>query len=200
MGRKRRGPAGAKSEVVMGRSLITITASSMNVIQISPNSAFPRALAIADVFQFYRFKKLRVNLCPGTELTAGYAPGAAFDTPPTTSAQVIELPVAILQSSAKTTDTVLNVPQKELLNDAQIPWYKTIPGVPSTEFEIQGNLYILAGSGVSRVYIDYAVEFQSWNLAAQSPLFKNTLVPQETSGVDDRQVVINGQKFIKVGA
>jgi len=161
--------AGSRPEKVSGRTLFSFTTTGS--IVISP-AAFARALAIADVFQFYRFTKLRIkNIPTGVASTFGYAPGAVFDTPPTLASQVTELPYAVNHGDAKTTDTILNIPRRELLGDSQIKWFKTIPGSPATQFEIQGNVYVVVPVTGVILEVEYEVEFQSWNLAANSPKF-----------------------------
>lgn len=169
---KGKGPLGSRPESVSGRQLFSWALSTVSSIPVQP-STFTRALAIADVFQFYRFTNLTIRILP-EEVNAGvsYAPGALFDTPPTTSAGVVELPLHVSHGAFKTTDTVLRVSRKELLGDNQLKWYKTIAGTPAQQFETQGNIYYYtgAGAGTVLVLIDYTVEFQSWNLAAQSPL------------------------------
>ena len=165
-------PAGARVEIVSGRTNVNYAATSSNILPIQPSS-FARCLAIADVFQFYRFTKLRVTVIPvDNSVVVAYAPGAAFDTAPTTFAALIELPIAKYHGSAKFMETVMDVPRKELLGDAQIPWFKTIVGTPAAQFETQGNLYVTTGGGANGgiLVIEWTVEFQSWNLAAQSPL------------------------------
>jgi len=174
-----KGPLGSKPESVSGRQLYSWPLSTVGSVAVQPSS-FTRALAIADVYQFYRFTKLKIRILP-EEVNAGvsYAPGALFDTPPTTSAAVVELPLHASHGAFKTTDTILEVGRKELLGDNQIKWYKTIVGTPSAQFETQGNIYYYTGPGAGTVLviIDYTVEFQSWNLAAQSPL-KNLSINQ----------------------
>lgn len=203
MGRKSRSSPGTRVEVVSGRSQLNYAAGSNNVLAISPNSVFPRLLAMADVFQFYRFKKLRIQIPPSVndvDVYVGYAPGAAFDTPPANGTAIIELPQAVYHSSGKSIDTYLNIGMKELMSNAQIPWFKTIPGTPATQFEIQGNLYTNVGaSGGITLIIEYTVEFQSWNLAAQSPL-RPSLPATEGKPEEGREVVIGGQKFKLVQA
>ena len=186
MGKRRamKSTAGSNPEVISGRSVIFFAASSSNIVQISPNSVFPRAAAIADVFQFYRFTKLKVTVIPtDTQVVIGYAPGAAFDTAPTTGPAIIELPIAVWHGAAKFGETRMMVPRKELIPDAQIPWFKTVPGTPATQFEIQGNLYNATGAGANggTIVIDYTVEFQSWNLAAQSPFYRAPKEPIDNS-------------------
>ncbi len=161
--------SGQNVETVSGRTLFTITTPTTT--PISPAS-FSRAAAMADVFQFYRFVDLKVILVPGTTaLVVGFAPGSGFDTPPTTNAAIVELPLASYLSGSRTVDMLLHIPRKELLKDAQLPWFKTIAGTPDTQFEVQGNLYSNSGSGV--FIVEWKCEFQSWNLAAQSPFLKS---------------------------
>ncbi len=194
--------SGARTEKVSGRSLFTFAATGS--IVISP-AAFSRAAAIADVFQFYRFTKLRIkNIPTGIQNTFGYAPGAAFDTPPTLASQVTELPIAVNHGASKTTDTILNVPRKELLGDSQIPWFKTIPGTPATQFEIQGNVYVVPGATGIIMELEYEVEFQSWNLAANSPFLKSNASPEPDPSSRSRlptpgDVVWKNPEYFSVG-
>ncbi len=166
---------GAKPEMIEGRQVFTQSGLTTTSYSISP-ATFTRALAIADVFQFYRCTKLRVIALPqDSNIIFGYAPGAAFDTPPASGSDVIQLPFAKYHASGKFMETILDIPRKELLGDAQIPWFKTIIGTPATQFEIQGNLYVSSGATGIAFVIEYAFEFQSWNLATQSPLSKVSL-------------------------
>ncbi len=173
--------SGARVEKIAGRQYFNASATPGSIVPISP-AAFSRALAIADVFQFYRFTKLNVHMAPtGTTYSLGYANGAAFDTAPTTTGEVIQLPYAQLMTSTQTTPVHLNVPRAELVKDSQLNWFKTIPGNPDTQFEIQGNLYLGAGAATTvAFYMDYEVEFQSWNLATNSPLRLLSSVPVGT--------------------
>ncbi len=159
---------GSRVETVSGRTNINFGAGA-STINLTP-AFFNRCLVMADVFQFFRFTKMRVIVPPtGTTTVVGYAPGALFDTPPTTNAQIIELPQAIWSSGNKTVDTILDVPRSELLKDSQIPWFKTIAGTPAAQFEIQGNLYVFAGANGVALVVEWTCEFQSWNSTTQSP-------------------------------
>lgn len=174
----------SRAEVICGRTVFNFGAVAAS-IAISP-AAFARALAIADVFQYYRFTKLRVRAIPvtgGFQAVVGYAPGT-IDNPPNTISAIAELPYALYHGSAKTTDTILDIPRSELCGDSTIKWYKTIPGTPATDFEIQGNLYysILVGG---TLVIDYTVEFQSWNLAGNTP---KVSIPTPVSGLVNEKV------------
>ncbi len=198
---------------IAGAQLYNSSNASVTTVPISPAS-FTRALAIADLFQFYRFVKVVVKQMPVTIDTSlgttkyvihAFAPGSEFDTPPTTPAQLIELPRYIYHGLGKGVDTVLNLGRKDLLAHAQLPWFKTIAGTEDPQFEIQGNLYNLNNVGTAISYIiEYEVEFQSPNLAAQSPFRKSPsqtyhLVPDTAAPVDNQgTVIINGQKFVKM--
>lgn len=192
--------SGAQPEMIAGRQVFAQTASTTVTIPVYPAS-FSRAAAIADVFQFYRCIKLRVIAIPqDTNIIFGYAPGAAFDTPPSTGAEIIQLPYAKYHGSGKFTDTKLDIPRKELVSDAQLSWFKTIVGTPATQFEIQGNLYVSTGATSSVVVIEYAFEFQSWNLAGNSPLslvVKNTPKQKAVQEEPSETVMINGQTYVK---
>ncbi len=197
---------------IAGAQLYNSTNTAVTTVPISPAS-FTRALAIADLFQFYRFVKIKVIQMPVTlnnitnvtnYVIHAFAPGSEFDTPPTTPAQLIELPRYIYHGLGKGMDTVLNLGRKDLLSHAQLPWFKTIAGTEDPQFEIQGNLYNLNNVGTATSYIiEYEVEFQSPNLAAQSPfrkqpnLVSQTLIPSADVG-EHQTVILNGQKFVKM--
>ncbi len=180
-GSKSAKPAASPSvQRVCGRSLIAILPSgnSSTVIPIQP-STFPRILAMGDVFEFYRFVSLKVELPPdnflgggtATEYAVGYS-NQTFDTAPTLVSQVIELPCASRQVQAASVFRSFVVSRNELINNAPLKWYKTIVGTPDQLFETQGNLYCVANANSTatiNLVVDWEVEFSQWNLAAQSP-------------------------------
>ncbi len=202
--RNRGGPLGTRVEVVSGRTNLNYAATTAATIAIQPSS-FSRCLAMADVFQFYRFTKIDVQIVPvDNSVVIGYAPGALFDTPPTTAASIIELPLAVYHGAAKFNDTHLRVPRSELVQDAQISWFKTIVGTPAAQFETQGNLYLSTGGGANGgiLVIEWTCEFQSWNLAGQSPMVPKPLGKKEpccSDGISDA-VVIGGVTYRKSSA
>lgn len=174
-------------EVFSGRQLFNTsgTANTVVTLNIAPSS-FTRALAVADIFQFYRFTKIKViqpavavtSLGTSAAIVHGYAPGSEFDSPPTTIAQIVELPRVLYHGLSKTVDDSLSLGRKDLLSHAQIPWFKTIVGTEDPQFEIQANLYNIASLANMSYIVEYTVEFQSPNLAAQSPL-ERYLVKQQ---------------------
>jgi len=194
--------AGARIEIISGRTLLNSAIGSSN-FPISP-AVYPRALAIADNFQFYRFTKYNVTISPfnAGQAAIGYVPGSGLDTNPVAIASILELPVAVLHGGAKTTDTVLRVPKSQLLTDAQIPWFKTIPGTPDTQFEIQGTLYSIA-TIVMNYVVDWTMEVQSWNLAGNSPFIPKPISSVLSAQTDDEKndrVLVNGQFFKLIAA
>ncbi len=204
MGKRKngKGPFGQRTEIISGRSNINYASSSNNVLPIYPAS-FSRSSGIADLFQFYRFTKLRVIVTPvESTIFCGYAPGAAFDTPPANGPAIIELPRAVCHAAFKHTDTVLDVGRSELIKDSQIPWFKTIVGTPATQFEIQGNLYTNVNLGAGQgaiLIIEWTCEFQSWNLASQSPMVKTPQEPIKEPSSDTKEntgiVIIGGVTY-----
>lgn len=215
-------------EVFSGRQLFNTsgTINTVSTINISPAS-FTRALAVADIFQFYRFTRIKVIQPPvafnNTNVTAAivhaYAPGSGFDTAPTTYAQLVELPKMLYHGQSKTIETNMTLNRQDLLKHVQLPWFKTIAGSPDAQFEIQGNLYNIAIYTTQSFIVEYTVEFQSPNLAGQSPLERllvkqqcqdpqahsnpsdpniSNRTPGERGSVDDArtQVTIGGFKYV----
>ncbi len=177
-------PPGARIEKIAGRTLFSAAIPTGKIFSILNTTVFPRAAAVADVFQYYRFTKLNIEMKPvSATIAIGYANGAAFDTAPSTPSEVIALPFSKLMVSGQTISEHLNIPRAELLKDTQLKWYKTIDGTPEAGFETQGNVYVgFTGGGTASInlVIDYEVEFQSWNLANNSPLRALTAVPVGT--------------------
>ncbi len=160
---------GAKVETISGRTLITIlNAATSGSVSLSP-AAFPRAAAIADVFEFYRFTSVRVTLPTSSQAYAVGYTNQQFDTAPATIFEVMELPYAQRQESTCTVYHSFSMGRKELIGDGQIKWWKTIPGTPATQFELQGTFYGAGGSQTLYLTVEWTVEFCQWNLAAQSP-------------------------------
>jgi hypothetical protein len=159
---------GSKVESVSGRTLFTLTVGSA-AIPVSPAS-FPRCLAMADVFNLYRFTRIKFHIIPDASAAVGYSNGE-FDTPPSTVGQIMELPYAGLCSAKQTTPVSVQVPRSELIGDSTLKWYKTIVGTPAVGFEIQGNLFYLTSTTFFLV-VEWTCEFTQWNLAANSPMSK----------------------------
>lgn len=157
---------GSAHQSVSGRTLFTLSAAS-SIIFLNPAS-FPRCLAMADVFNLYRFTRLKFTIMPGSSTSVGFSTGE-FDTPPTTVTQIMELAYAGLVPGTQTVPVHVNVPRSELLGDSTLKWYKSIAGTPASGFENQGALYWLAGGAVF-LLVEWTCEFSQWNLAANSPM------------------------------
>ncbi len=171
---------------VCGRSIITVGAATTLTVAIQP-STFARCAAMAEVFEFYRFVSLKVELPPvagGTGTGVGnYAIGYSnqtFDNPPANELQVIELPYATRQVPASTMFRSFKLGREELLRNSPLAWYKTIVGTPDQLFETQGNLYYagdFALTGGIPVVVEWEVEFSQWNAASNSPMVLYEAIP-----------------------
>lgn len=197
---------GAKPESVCGRTVFTLAVGNAT-IPISPAS-FPRLLAMADVFNLYRFTKLKFSIYPAGNTAVGYSNGE-FDTPPTTVAQIMEIAYAGLNTATQSVPTHVNVPRSELLGDSTLKWYKTIAGTPAVGFEVQGNLFVLAGA-IQFFVVEWTCEFTQWNLAANSPLKNPSIVIKNDDSVQkdanpafysktDDVIVVGGVTYRKSG-
>ncbi len=198
-------------EVVMGRQLFVYTGNTLVTIAIQPAS-FTRALAIADNFQFFRFRRLRCTIAPttggssfATTFALGYAPGSGFDTPPSSNTDVMQLPKAVFAGAGKSVDTILDIGPSELVSDNPLRWFKTIVGTPDTHFEVQGILYGIASNGTTfpvNVIIEYELELQSWNLASNSPFAVPVPLKsseQHTCSKEENGVVIKNSDTVVIG-
>lgn len=168
-------------ETLCGRQLYYTGAINTNTVFNLMPSSFSRALPLADVFQFYRFTMIKVTIYPVgaaaatsiTQTVFGFAPGAVFDTPPASITDVVQLPKCAIHGNNKTSNTELIINRKDLLSHTQLPWFKTIIGTEDTQFEIQANLYLFSSIMSSHPYtIEYCIEFQSPNVASNSPMIK----------------------------
>jgi len=202
MSMKRGKSLGSEAEPVSGRTLLTLTVGN-GVQAISP-ALYPRALQMADVFNFYRFTKFKASIIPtGAQAALGFV-GGVMDNPPTTLAQMIELPYAVLHGASKTSNTTLDVPRKELLSNVPLKWFKTIASSLTASFEDQGYIYYITTSTVL-IVVEWTIEFQSWNLAANSPLkivpgIKNdnsALKPKSWYEKTDDVIVVGGVTYRK---
>ncbi len=159
---------GSSVETVAGRSYISQATGS---VSLSPNSSFPRLLAMADVFTFYRFTRIQVTLVPlGAEQVVCYI-NQGVDTIPATIPAAVEMPYMCYNSANQSTNSVMKLGRKELIGDNSIKWWKTIPGTPDAQWEIQGYLYNQRGTGSNIFLVEWEVEFSQWNLAGNSPMY-----------------------------
>ena len=113
----------------------------------------------------------------------------------------------VVHGRYKTVDTMLDIPRNELVNKAQLPWFKSFPGTPDKQFETQGNMYYVADASLSLIcMIDYEIEFQSWVLPANSPAsgqLSTSNSKQPPSGKVDKNsdlVIIDGMTYKRSSA
>ncbi len=177
--------AGSAITKVEGHELVAIASTSLTQRVVVPFS-FTRALAIADNYSFYRFRKMNVTVHPselattsGTSveptMCVGFSPGVAPDTPPASQNDVYNLSRSIFIGSAMTRPTTMKLSMKDLMADSPIKWYKTIAGTPDAQWEQQGVIYFFPGvtSGTAvpyQVTFDYEIEFQGLMVASSTPV------------------------------
>ncbi len=176
---------GSDVQVLYGHELKQNTVTGLTQVVLIPFN-FTRALAMADNFQFYRFRRIKCTILPsnnGTSLSAtipqsiamGYAPGPAPDTPPARQNDVVNLNRSSFMGRAATVPVKLQLGPKELIGDTPIKWYKTIAGAPDVQWEQQGVVYFYsaAATGASTLFDimwDYEIEFQGLMVATSTPL------------------------------
>ncbi len=166
---------GNKIEVVCGTEHFDITATGLTQRVLVPFN-FTRALAIADNFAYYRFRKVHVEIHPGRNsngdgVAVAYLPGVAPDTVPASLNAVMNLPYSKFHSDTKTVETYIKLGRSELIGDAPTKWFKTIAGTPDSQWEQQGGFYIWSDDPTPEFEITfrYEVELQGWVLAANTP-------------------------------
>ncbi len=199
MGRKKnKKVSGSTPEVIYGRDLLTVGAGAPGLTQvILVPATFDRALAIADSFAFYRFKNVKIIVSPNVSASSvdysasmamGFLPGVAPDTPPASQDNVMNLSRAKFHGFGKTVDTILNLRPKDLIMDAQLPWFKTIAGTPDSQFEQQGIVYFYwfnRGAGTPpgfSVVVEYIIEFQGLVPTTSTPLRRILTQSAKTGG------------------
>ena len=176
--------AGDRVERISGKEYISLSGSTTAQTYLIDPTGFTRAAEVATLFAFFRFTKLVIRVIPSANsgsVALGFLPGAGPDTPPSTLSQIISLPVSTVHGKYKTVDTNLTIPRSELVSKAQLPWFKSFPGTPAKQFEIQGNVYYVADASVQLMSVwEYEIEFQSWILPANSPALGMSPSPVKT--------------------
>lgn len=217
-GRGRGGKASGKQatvrkEVVMGSDVIFIpaTPAGLTTVVLQP-ATFVRALALADSFAYYRFTHVKMTIHPNvyaaidaqSQITAGYLPGVAPDTPPANDNSVYQLSKHAKHTLGKTVPTSMTVTASDLVGDAQIKWFKTIVGTPAAQFEVQGNFFFYvtpfgaaAGSMTTwNVTFDYVLEFQNFVVPANTPFLK--LAHQSADEKKQQTIEIAGERYLRL--
>jgi hypothetical protein len=127
--------------------VVVVDASGLATLQVSPNSTMsPTLTAIAQVYDEYRFTKLRYRLHPNgpfatnpTFKTLAFYPGIV-DVPPSSPSLNAESTLCVVHSGGQTTPSKwMNVPRKILAG--MHSWYKSVPGTPDIAEEVQGYMF-----------------------------------------------------------
>ncbi len=174
--RGRRGmDKGEQIEIVSGTEQFTTSVTGLTQRVMVPFS-FTRALAIADSFAFYRFRRMHIEIHPGRTsnglgLGAAFLPGVAPDTPPASINAVMNLPYSKFHSETKSVETYIKLGPKELISDSPTRWYKTLAGTPDAQWEQQGVIYFWSDDPTPEFDITfrYELELQGWVTAANTP-------------------------------
>ncbi len=198
--------AGSAITKVEGHELFSVTSTTLTQRVLIPFN-FTRALAIADNYSYYRFRRVNLTVHPselattsGTSieptLAVGFSPGPAPDTPPASQNDVYNLSRSIFVGSAMTMPTRMKLTQKDLMVDSPIKWYKTIAGTPDVQWEQQGIVYffpsVTSGSAVTyQVTFDYEIEFQGLMVASSTPVKPVGPAASPTSVIE-----YHGQKYM----
>lgn len=140
---------------------------------LSPTGlALSRILAEADAWAHFRMRSFSFRLHHGA-ITADYAAGfvgGVQDTPPATTAVIMELlPATYLGSTYTKPSDWVHVSKQELAGP--FPWYKTIQGTADATEESPGYL-VCAGSGATDtpvVEIRGVIEFKTSVAPANTP-------------------------------
>lgn len=192
--------------------LINAATGTLSTVVLIP-ATFVRALAIADSFAYYRFKKVKVTIYPNvyeaidiqTQLTVGYLPGVAPDTPPANDDSVFQMSKHVKHGYGKCTNTTMTVPYADLVGDAQVKWFKTIAGTPDAQFEIQGNFFFwpvtrgasAASAASYNVGFDYTIEFQNFVAPSNTPFLRFKMLKSKE---DKEKAVLElaGERYLKL--
>ena len=172
------------------------------ITPVDLGSYSPKLLALSDLFQFYRFTKLRVTLAAGTPIRALGVGAGPLTTAPANNNEIRDLPWSMVcnDESANTTPYgALSVPHSEsvdmaALRNSLVPWYRIRQGAFDANLQQQG--YVVSahsassGSAAGRYYIHYSVEFKDFIGVAQTPMKVPSSViissreKESSSGVD----------------
>lgn len=152
------------------------------ITPVDLGSYSPKLLALSDLFQFYRFTKLRVTLAPGSPIRALGVGSGPLTTAPANNNEIRDLPWSMVcNDEAGTTAPYggLSVPHSErvdmaVLRNSLVPWFRTRQGAFDANLQQQGYIVTAhsaaSGSAAGRYYIHYTVEFKDFIGVAQTPM------------------------------
>ncbi len=169
---------------------VTLASPTIQAVNVTPGID-SRLNAIGDVFQWYRFKRLKVHLHPTLAAadvlaTVGYLPRVP-NTAPTAHNDMALMPASTQKSWSQSVKSTMVVGPDIMLGDTNLKWYQTALGTEDSQFEIQGVLYFAGTATVNPsntiVCIEGICEFKGRSAATQTPLFLglNTKVPSNGS-------------------
>ncbi len=168
---------------------VTLASPTVNSSNLTPGID-SRLAAIGDVFQWYRFKRLKVHLHPTLAAadvlaTVGYLPRVP-NTAPTAHNDLALMPASAQKSWSQTVKSTMVVGPDIMLGDTNLKWYQTALGTEDSQFEIQGILYFIGTASVNPsnmiVCIEGICEFKGRSAATQTPLFFSPNTKVLTSG------------------
>lgn len=167
---------------VRGQVYVVLThASNISSLNISTGTTGSdlggfgtRIAAISDAFEFYRFKRMTLEIFPNRSSTSGEAlMGFVSQTPPTTPttfSQISEMEsvskvisVGLNATFSGTTETQMwHIPPR-LLKGGAVQWYKTRDAASDTEWERQGMIfsYHPVATGQLGFIVHYVLELKN---------------------------------------
>lgn len=159
-------------EVLCGSCSLNYSAATSANFPITPSNANwdSRANALADAFNLYRFTRITLKWCyPTTDSVVACLMGTT-DTFPTTISNAIQCEYSAHGSLGQTTVSSLAIPRSFLLK-TPAQWYKTEPGTPDPDFEVQGNIFVVTPSVATiRIFAEYEIEFSDWAPTGSTPM------------------------------
>jgi len=135
--------------------------------------AFSRVTLEADVWAYFRVRKLQFRLLPTSPSTvnmaAGYI-GGVQDTTPATLLQVVELLSSCVKGVGQTVPSNWCRPSRSELAGV-FPWYKTVLGTADPTEEAPGVICIV-GTGTESYSVEYrgVFEFKTAVNASNTPM------------------------------
>lgn len=137
--------------------------SGIRTLAMSP-ATFIQSAAIQDVYELYRFRRLRYRLHRNGSISsmqvAAYLPGVTDNAPSTPADLAVCQHAAILSSVATVPTGWMKVPRFALQSYGS--WYKTVVGSPDAAQEVQGNIF-LAGNTTDLCVLEVQGEIEFKN-------------------------------------
>lgn len=199
----RRSQKGGNAVTVAHGQVLVEFAAAANVFQllVTPSGSgmgfySPKLAQLSDVFQLYRFTKLRIRALRSvntgvvgglvSQMTAIGFTAESSVTQPSTQQAVMELPCSLALGSADV--QILRIPSSALRAHG-VPWFNTVPGSAAQDLVYQG--YITASTfgatDTVRYQIDYTIELKDFVGPTQTPKRVPLLCASESYSDDDEK-------------